>query len=245
LSVALLATLTASATDFWLTKDWRQWSKRECGAMLADSPWARTWKGGRPETLDAAVDINSRTGLSADSGVGEGDLLRYTIQLRSSLPARQAIVRPLQLDQKYDKMTDARRSEFDAQAARILDRNFGDTILVHVDFAGISTGASGVLAPQRYAIVHHKENLRASLLTENGTEIKASRVDVDPAAFTFDAVFPRLADGAPAIKNGQKQFSFRFQSPLILLAQRQDIPAQTVQVRFDLDKMVVNGNPNF
>ena len=173
--------------------------------------------------------MNSRVALSADSGVGEGELVRYAVQLRSALPIREAIVRQLQFDQKYDKKTDVERSEFDAQAGRIVDRSYDDQIVVHVDFAGNGTGASGVLGSQRYAITGHKENLRPALLGEDGVEEKAIRVDVDPAAYTFDVIFPRLVDGTPVVKNGQKQVLLRFLSPLIGLERREVIPAQSVK----------------
>ena len=59
----------------------------------------------------------------------------FAVQLRSALPIRQAIVRQLQLQQKYDKMNDTQRSEFDKQAEQILIRSYDNAILVHVDFS--------------------------------------------------------------------------------------------------------------
>jgi hypothetical protein len=32
--VALLICVAASASDFWLSKDWKQWSKGDCETML-------------------------------------------------------------------------------------------------------------------------------------------------------------------------------------------------------------------
>ncbi len=40
--VLTFAALTANATDFWLTKNWHQWTKDECTTILNDSPWTRT-----------------------------------------------------------------------------------------------------------------------------------------------------------------------------------------------------------
>jgi hypothetical protein len=36
-TVALL--VTANATNFWLTKDWHDWTPEECHQILTDSPW--------------------------------------------------------------------------------------------------------------------------------------------------------------------------------------------------------------
>jgi hypothetical protein len=41
IAILALATLTANASDFWLTKDWHQWTKDECTTILNDSPWTR------------------------------------------------------------------------------------------------------------------------------------------------------------------------------------------------------------
>jgi hypothetical protein len=51
--------------------------------------------------------------------------------------------------------------------------------------------------------------------------------------------------GAPVIKDGQKGFSIRFQSPQLLIMGEVNIPAQPVKVKFDLGKMLVNGKLNY
>jgi hypothetical protein len=84
LAVLTVAALTANATDFWLAKGWRQWSKHECGALLSDSPWAHTWKGGR-----AVIGrIGPSVGTAPQGVIGTEDQLEYIIQVRSSLPVR-------------------------------------------------------------------------------------------------------------------------------------------------------------
>ena len=118
LSIFILAAFAVSAGDFWVSKDWKQWSKDDCEKLLGDSPWAHIWRRG-----DAA-----------------GDQPVFAFQLRSALPIRQAIVRQLQFAQKYDKLSDTQRSEFDTQANQILNRSYDDAILVHVDFSRGSLG---------------------------------------------------------------------------------------------------------
>src|SRR5579863_501134 len=39
LAVFALAVLSASADDFWVKKDWKQWSAADCKKLLESSPW--------------------------------------------------------------------------------------------------------------------------------------------------------------------------------------------------------------
>jgi hypothetical protein len=237
IAVLTLAALTASATDFWLAKDWKQWSKSESAGLLVESPWAHVWRGGNDQRINPSNDSTANT----RPVVGYG--LVYAVQLRSSLPIRQALVRQQQLDQKYDKMTDAQRSAFDTRAAQILDRKFDDAILVHVDFS--EGGAGPNLATDLREFAQKRENLHVSLLTSDGARIAASRVDVSPREAAFDAIFPRMVNGAPAIKEGDKGFSIQFQSPQLLIVGDVTLPAQPVEVKFDLSKMMVAGKLNY
>ena len=59
LAVAILAALTVDASDFWISKDWKQWSKGECESLLANSPWAHIWRGGGWRTLRLVSDVVS------------------------------------------------------------------------------------------------------------------------------------------------------------------------------------------
>ena len=209
--IALLVTVTASASDFWLSKDWKQWSKDECTAILAESPWVHTWRSG---------DLGSE--------------IVCAIQLRSSLPVRQAIVRQLQFEQKYDKLSADQRTSFDSQAAQILNRTYDDTILVQVDFAGDSTR----ILPDLHAYVQRSGgSLNAALITDDGTQIPASQVDWSPKVSGFVLRFPRSSNGIPTIKDGQKRFSVQFQIPVAGVATTS--ANRHVHVEFDLSKMMV------
>jgi hypothetical protein len=242
LAVLLLAAISASATDFWIAKEWKQWSSEETNLLLAESPWVHTWTGGHVEAAAQGFIGPNPPAPVAGMGFGIGDLLAYTVQIRSSLPVRQAIVRQLQFNNKYEKMTDNQRTDFDAQAAKILNRNYDDTILVHVDYSRIGPGP--ILSAQHTALVASRDKLDVSLLNEDSSEIKATRVDVSPSTYSFDAIFPRIVGGAPTIKDGQRRFAIRFQSPLFLVFGGVNMPAQSVKVQFNLSKMLVNGKPN-
>jgi hypothetical protein len=166
-AITLLAAVTSSGSDFWLSKDWKQWSKGECEAMLVESPWAHTWRGGNTENIDPGAQSTGRT----QGTVGFG--LVYSVQLRSSLPLRQAIVRQQQIDQKYDKMSAGQRAEFDTRAEQILNRKYDDTILIHVDFS--KGGAAGNLGADLRRFAQMRENLHVTLVSDDGTTTSATR----------------------------------------------------------------------
>jgi hypothetical protein len=216
LTVSLLSVLSvANASDFWISKDWKQWSKANCETLLTESPWSHVWRGGGPH----------------------GDELVYAVQLRSALPIRQAIVRQLQIDQKYDNMTDTQRNTFDTRASQILNRNYDDVILIHVDFS------SSTLAPnipgQLYPVHTDGTILDASLVTADGTRITPVHFDPNPP-YAFNLIFPRTKQGAPLIGEGQKHFSLQFQSPRITNEGLGiTVPSQRIGVEFDIEKMTI------
>src|ERR1019366_9852702 len=195
LSLALLVSLTASATDFWLSKDWHQWTKDECATILNDSPWTRSEQG-------------------------------FVVQLRSALTIREAIVRQLEIAQAYDQKTEAQRKAFDSASGTILNTSYEKTILVRLYFSKDAPG----IGPKQL------KNLQPMIVTEDGQQITPTQTDADPMTpYAVDFYFPRLKDGAPAIKPTQKQFSFQFQVPQNPYAQ--GVNTQRLTISFDLTKM--------
>lgn len=228
--IALLVTVTASASDFWLSKDWKQWSKADCESLLLESPWSHVWRY-RAQPHDPNLPPAA------------GDQLYFSIQLRSSAPVREAMVRQLQLDQKYDKMGGEQRNAFDAKAAPILGRSYDDLILVHVDYSH-SDGNASLRAAVHNWISHG--DLDASLVTEDGSPVTPIRVDISPIPnYAFDMIFPRAKAGAALVKDGQKQFSVQFQSPTISYFEGLQIAPRRVKVDFDLSKMGFDGKLSY
>jgi hypothetical protein len=230
LAITLLAALGAGGSDFWRSKDWKQWSKGDCDALLLESPWSHPWRY-RAEPIDP------------DLGHELLDQLYFSVQLRSALPVWRAIVRQLELDQKYDRMNDTQRNAFDAKAGPILNRSYGDIILVHVDFSR-SNGSDSLQGAVRLEIA--AGDFAPALVTEDGTQVSPIRVDIsEKDTHVFDLIFPRMKDGVPFIKDGQKQFSVQFQSPQILYFRDIHISPRRVKVDFDLSKMIVDGKLNY
>jgi hypothetical protein len=232
LAVFVLAAIAVRADDFWISKDWKQWSNGDCEKLLGDSPWAHIWRRGDGVGVDP-----QRAGL----GSAAGDQFVFAVQLRSALPIRQAIVRQLQFSQKYDKMNDAQRSDFDKQADQILTRSYDNSILVHVDFY------KGILGPVLLGDLRRYPNelqaMDVTLVTSDKTRIKASRVELSKTQASFDAVFPRTSDAGPILKEGEGHFWIQFVRPAVLSidGSGKTFPGGPVEVEFDPTKMVVGG----
>jgi hypothetical protein len=217
----VIAVVVVHASDFWAGKNWKEWSKGECEALLAESPWAHIWRGGGPQ----------------------GDQLAYAVQLRSALPVREAIVRQLQIDQKYDHMTGAQRTAFDTRAEQILSRAYDDVILVHVDFS------KGIAARYLQGVINSfhtdADTFSASIATEDGNRVAPIRVDIK-TDYSFDLIFPRAKNGMPEIKEGQRHFSVQFQSPQFTNPNQSiTVPNKLIAVEFDLGKMDSGGKPDY
>jgi hypothetical protein len=231
-AVFMFAAVAVSASEFWVSKDWKQWSKDDCEKLLGDSPWAHIWRRG---------DGAGPNPLGQPIGDAAGDRFVFAVQLRSALPIRQAIVRQLQFQQKYDKMNDTQRSDFDKQAGQILTRSYDNSILVHVDFN------KGILSPillgdlRRYP--NELEAMDVTLVTSDKTRIKANRVELSKTQGAFDATFPRISDGAPVLKAGQGHFWIQFVRPAVLsvTGDGKTFEGGPVEIEFDLSKMVVDG----
>jgi hypothetical protein len=101
--VFLMTTLVC-AQEGWKAKPYQQWTKDDSVKTLSDSPWAQV------------VYADAMAGAATT----ESQLRAVTIQLRSALPIRQALLRLKQLDAKYDKMNDKQRSDFDAKMRETL-----------------------------------------------------------------------------------------------------------------------------
>ena len=91
-----------------LEQDWTKWSSDTCIKILTASPWVTTAQPQDPKNIRRAVLI-------------------------SSLLVRQAMLRQMQIRQKYDTMPPKTRQEFDEQTATCLtDPKYGKYIILRV-----------------------------------------------------------------------------------------------------------------
>ncbi len=115
-----LASLAAPASR-WDDKDWRQWSLSDCDVILNSSPWA-------------VNKLNNRgaTTLVQHGRAVESDYTSTTVQIRSAMVIRLALVREWQIQHNYDKMDPAQRPAFDQQTNLCLSQSYADRIVVRV-----------------------------------------------------------------------------------------------------------------
>jgi hypothetical protein len=254
IAVLLLAALTAHADDFWVKKDWKQWSKDECNKILQDSPWSRTWA----KSQMGSSQMPGVSGANAEGAAGEKTPeMHYSIELQSALPVREAVVRRTQIDQKYDKMTDAQKKEFDAKAAAMLTRNYDDVILIHVTFGSNLQAFERDMATYWKTIPPEAPPIDMYLITERGERIVPVRFSSSQSgAYSFDLIFPRMKNREPIVHDGDKTLSLQFTHPAIGNQTQTNTTNPTnpsmdvfgeerVLIQFKLDKMVVNGKANY
>jgi hypothetical protein len=254
LAVLLLTALITQAEEFWVKKDWKQWSKDECVKILQDSPWSRKWA----KSQLGSPQMPGVSGANAEGASGEKTPeMHYSVELQSALPIRQAVIRRAQIDQKYDKMTDAQRQDFDAKASAMLDRNYSDVILVHVAFGSNLQSFEREMATYWKTIPPEAPPVDMYLITENGDRVPPIRFN-SPAngAYYFDLIFPRVKNREPIVHDSDKILSLQFTHPAIgnqtqKITTNPSDPSidvfgeERVLIQFKLDKMLVNGKASY
>ena len=141
LATILFAAFAASlfAADFWAKKPYTKWSVDDCERMLQDSPWAKT------KTLSTPLAHGDSFGEFSDSEGATSSEISYSVQFRSAVPIREAIIRQAQLHSRYNKFTDQQKSGFDANAEKFLNQNFTDKVIVAVVFQSSSNSLLSLL----------------------------------------------------------------------------------------------------
>jgi hypothetical protein len=204
-SLALCAA-TAGAEDFWVKKEWKDWSKGEVKKMLEDSPWSKTWSIG---------EVRRSEVRESSSGTGRETTPRiyYAIQLRSALPVRQAVVRDVQIQNKYDSLPAEQKRSLDESAQAYLAKDYADVIVVHVVFWSNVQAYERQLA-EFWGKVTKPENTK--LITSRGRIIEPLRYVAPPQGrYEFELIFPRRAGGEDIITASDKSLRVEFPHPNI------------------------------
>lgn len=254
LAILLLAAFAARAEDFWVKKDWKQWSKDECTKILQDSPWSRKWA----KSQMGSSQMPGVSGANAEGASGEKTPeMHYSIELQSALPVREAVIRLSQINQKYDKMSAAEKKDFDAKADTFLNGNFDDVIRVHVTFGSNLQAFERDMATYWKTIPPEAPPVDMYLITENGDRVPPLRFNSPQnGAYYFDLVFPRKKNREPIVRDGDKTLSLQFTHPAIGNQTQKNTTnpvdpsmdvfgEERVLIQFKLDKMVVNGKASY
>jgi hypothetical protein len=260
IAILALAVAVVHADDFWVKKDWKQWSKDDCAKLLKDSPWTRKWTqtssnasvglpsshnnvgngtsgtGGAPDPLGTGV-TGSANGSAGDSK----EEVFYIVQIASSLPLRQAMVRSREIQDNYDKLDADKKKAYDARVDAFLSQNFDDVIVFHVQYDGSNQALSRALMAYWQSIPAESVPTDLYMITEHGDRIPPVRFSSPKGgANTMDITFPRTKDNEPLIKPTDKNLSLQLPHPAVV-----DLPADRALIGFRLDKMTINGKTSF
>jgi hypothetical protein len=223
---------------------YRQWTKADVIKLLSDSAWSKTqtqrvMRRGQVRSIAGQNEavVGDRTGqLSSAEDAYE---YSFTMRLRSALPVRQAIVRLVQLDSNYERMTKAERKAFDAQTKELLDcKECADYYVVSVGFASSNNSVTDLI--YEWFNGQTLPGIKGYIYLAN---TRGERRDVarfippkSPGEEVF-FLFPRLDEkGQPLLKPEDKKLLFRMS----------DVKANSVtNFTLDVSKLIVDGKVEF
>lgn len=221
LTLMLLGAMSVASGQAWEKKPYQEWSKAEVERLLSDSPWAQQHTQRMSRGGDAGQDAT------------------ITARLRSALPIRQAIVRQMQMQARYDKMSETERAAFDAKTKPILDcPPCRDTYAVALSGRSErNVSYDPVYGRFRDAT---PDQLRKYVYLENSRGERREVVDfIRPQALGADAVFVfarRDPSGKALLSPDDKKLTLRFGESTI---------TSLFTFEFDVHKMLLNGEVAF
>jgi len=232
LTVVLLGAVGIAWGQAWEKKPYQQWSKAEVEKVLNDSPWARQH-----------IQRSSRGGNSGNSSseARRAPDLDFTItaRLRSALPIRQALVRQMQIQARYDKLSETERAALDAKTKPILDcPPCRETYAVALSSQSEQDrSVDPVYGSFRDATL---DQLKKHVFLENDRGERREVVDfIRPQSLGADAIFVfarRDPSGRPLISADDKKLTLRFGEATV---------ASLYTFEFDVRKMLLNGEIAF
>jgi hypothetical protein len=226
-----LAWAAPGHAQVWDKKPYSAWTENDCKKLLEDSPWVKPF---RTNTVRQVAIGQPTEGTARESQ----PYLEYIVELRSAPPVRQAVVRLEQIRNKYDRMTPEQKQQFDQQVAPFLDRKFDD-IVVHVRYNSNTTTYARDLARYWQTLEPNDAVLNAYLIGPRGERVRAERyVTSRGGAMEFEFIFPRLVNGEPFLRPGDRNLRLEFPVPRIAL----DFEDTRLFVEFRVDKMLVKGD---
>jgi hypothetical protein len=225
-TIILSLSLSAFAQS-WQDKPWTQWSSDECNAILLASPWVTTAQPQDRRNIRHAV-------------------------LLSSTAVREALLRRMQIDQKYDSMPAERKLHFDKENAICLDDpKYRDNIVVRVwgeppDKSEGSAEAGQLIVSNRIRI-SPAENRDAPLTCGGGKfpwEFVPAALNAQQANHperdssnskvpaSMDFVYPRVVGGKPLILPSDSTLEL-------------DWGPKAGTFTFQIEKLLFKGKPDF
>lgn len=233
ISMAFVCIAGIQSGDFWLKKDYQQWSERECRKLLEDSPWGQSYT--LSQTLIEPLSTSSIEG-AGERGREARPQINYQAEFRSALPIRQAFVRLEQIRVKYDQLQPAQKEIADQKTREFLAVRFPDTVVLHVAYS------SNVQSDDRDLVRHWRsqttETLKNSVfLNAGGAKVPLLRYSVTQGAGRdFQLVFPREYKGHALIGPADKTLQLEFPHPVI-----RGQSGALVLIPFKVERMMIQG----
>ena len=221
LFLALLASAaSAQQADDWQNKPWEQWTKKDAQRVLSESPWAKTEARSGP-----TVKINNNEIITADK--------IYTLRLRSALTVRRALLRLRQLDEKYDQMSDKKKSEFDEKNKALVEcPACADNYIISLLPPSSADTRNVTLEKLRlYVRLTDDRGRSRELVHFNPTKVTGAEVVL---------FFPRLDEKNEALFTGaSKKIIFTIETTAL------NLDAVLRRFEFDVSKIMTNGRVDF
>ena len=206
LPVIFLAAGLAVGADFWENKQYDKWSQKECIKMLQNSPWSQDFT-----LLDSSLQQSTKS-----SDDGQQFYIKYQMQFRSALPVRQALVRQMQIAQKYDSLAPEQKQQFDQSANAFLSSQFADAVVLYMTYETNSQTKDMELA--RYWQTQTTDLLKNSVFLRNsrGDQVALAQFNVNQGGErSFQFIFPRQVNGKPLVSPEDKSLMLEFTYPVV------------------------------
>ena len=209
LVLLLFVSVSLLAEDFWVKKQYTDWSKQDCEKMLKNSPWAQQSSIAQVGALLASQETNA----TADVGRVGNTQITYTAQIVSALPVREAMVRQQWLANNISSMPADKQQLAKQRAEAFLNAPAGD-VVVHVIYTVNNDQMDRSLANYwQHSTLETVKNT-IYLIGGNGTRIEATGFEVAPgAAREFEVTFPRTVGGQPVLTPESKQLALELRAP--------------------------------
>ena len=232
LSIAVLfsaAVVAAPKGEFWEKKDYKKWSQKEVTRMLEKSPWAQQF-------TNQGVGIGGR---DLDAMDAAQPYINYLVQFRSAQPIRQAIVRQMALNQKYDSLSSEQKQQFDRSAEAFLSADVSNMVVVYITYETNNIEYDRQLARHWQSQTIDLLKNYVYLSTDKGDKVQLANYSVGQGGGrSFQFIFPREVNGNPIVdpmKDNSLKLEFNY--PAI-----EDLRNGNVFMEFKLEKMIFDGN---
>lgn len=231
--VAIFLPSPLRAQGFWITKEYKQWSTKECAKLLSDSPWAKS------RTIVTMVPQP----LGEPSTVPDADaspMVTYLAQLWYALPLRQASVRRAQLSPAFGRLSAQQRHDMESRQASLLAEQFPDSIVVRIEYSTTIPGYRRDLEQYWHTRSADLYKQEIYLYSSHGKHTPVEFRVAMGAGGVFESVFLREENGQPVVRPADKSLVVEFPVPAL-----GRLPGERVRLEFRLKDMMVNGQPVF